>query len=91
MVLDPPTNGDGCRPIAVISLLEAFADAGIGDVEIGLAEGWTGQPLIKPAVKWSGTSLSPPAQPGVRLGGYDLPHYTSPLPGKLPAYGRLEV
>jgi len=71
MVLDPPTNGDGCRPIAVISLLEAFADAGIGDVEIGLAEGWTGQPLIKLAVKWSGTSLSPPVPPEVQPGGYD--------------------
>jgi len=71
MALDPPTSDDDCRPIVVTSLLEAFADAGIGDVETGLAEGWTGRPLIKAAAKWSGTSLSPPAPSGAQPSGYD--------------------
>jgi len=71
MALGSPTNGDDCHPIATTSLLEAFADADIGDVETDRAEDWTGRLLLKPAVRWSGKSLSPPSPPGVQLDGYD--------------------
>jgi len=53
MAPGPLTSDDDCHPIATISLLEAFADADIGDVETDHAEDWTDQLLLKSAVKWS--------------------------------------
>jgi len=53
MALGPLTSGDDCHPIATTSLLEAFADADIGDVETDHAGDWTDQLLLKCAAKWS--------------------------------------
>jgi hypothetical protein len=38
MSLGLPTSGDDCRQFATTSLPGAYADAGIGVVETGLAE-----------------------------------------------------